>query len=174
VDDLVAALTILANKLNVEVDELSGNFVMYTRVTAVVTAIVCLVSMYLTYKVLDYAYTKFVENGAFLGYLRVQAKHLPDGDPRKKFKNESIDAIEKDVTGVVKIARTVLMVLIMGAFAFGALRQIPTLVKPEGAALESVMETLKDATKVEIVQPASQAKRDSTVKVTVNNKKGSE
>ena len=169
-DDLVAALAILANKLNVEVEELSSNFVMYTRVTATIAFVICLVSMYLAYKVLDHVYKKFVENGAFLGYLRVQAKHLPDGDHRKKFKNELIDAIEKDVTGSIKIARTVLMVVIMGAFAFGAVRQIPTLVSPEGAALESVMETLKDATKVEIIQSEARAKRDANVTVTVNKK----
>lgn len=171
-DDLVAALSILANKLGVDVDELSGSFVLYTRMSAIAQFVIYMICAYVAYRVIDYVYTQYLKGNP----IKLVEARLPTvGTPLRIYKEKEYEVLVDIQASVAKIVRVVLMALIMGSFLISAARQISTIANPEGAALESVMATLKDATKVEIVQPKTRSSgKDETKVVTNNSEKGND
>lgn len=155
-DDLVAALTILAQKMRVDVDELAGNFVSYTRISAIAQFIIYMICGYVAYCVIDYIYKQYLRANPMK---LVEANLPPVGAVTRVRKEEEHRALVEMQAAGAKIARVILIAVIMGSFFITALCQLPTIISPKGAALESVMETLKDATRVEIVQPKARASR---------------
>jgi hypothetical protein len=170
VDDLVAALTILAQKMRVDVDELAGSFVMYTRISAIVQFIIYVICAYAAYHVINYMYKQYLKANPIR---LVKAAFPPEGSLMRVRKEAEYAVLVESQAAIAKIARVVAMALIMGTFFITALCQVSTIINPEGAALAEVMATLKDATKVEIVQPATRSSRKrETSKATSVKTKG--
>ena len=149
-DDLVAALHLLAEKLRVNVHELSDRYVFYTQLSAIVVCVVYLLCAYVAYRVIDYIYDQYVKSDP---WRLADAKAKLNKDAIKREVAIEVNEIARKATlSGVKVARVIAMALIMGSFIIASLFQISAIAFPRGAALDEVLESMKDATKVEIVQ----------------------
>ena len=166
-DDLVAALHLLAQKLRVDVGEMAGRYVLYTQITAVVVCLVYLICAYVTYRVINYVYEEYVTGNP----MKIFEAGLPEKRTAQyNYEKPRLDAIAATHAAGAKIARIVLMALIMGSFFISAALQLPSAIFPRGAALDSVMESLADATKVEIVRPEERTRREQPKKEKTESK----
>lgn len=149
-DDLVAALYLLARKLRVDVGELSDRYVLYTQITAIVLFVVYLICSYVAYKVITYCANQYNEADPLMA-MEKRVKKIK-GEIEREVALETAKIARNSVNAGVRIAKVVLIAVVVGIFLIHAAVEIPTIVMPRGAALDAVLSTMKDATKVEIVK----------------------
>lgn len=149
-DDLVAALHLLAQKLRVDVGELSDRYVLYTQISAIALFVVNLICAYATYRIINYICRQYKEADP-VKIMETRTKKIKD-DLGREIAVETAKIARSSALAGVNAARITLMAIIMGVFLISAASQIPAIIVPQGAALDKVFETMKDATKVEIVQ----------------------
>lgn len=150
-DDLVAALHLLAQKLRVNVNELSDRYVLYTQITAVVFFLIDIVIAYVAYRVINYCYKQYQESDP-MRILDAKVKAIKD-EVRRDIAKESNKILRNSINSVANVIRAVLAVLIVGSFLIAAACNIPAMAMPQGKALDKILDSLKETTKVEIVQP---------------------
>jgi hypothetical protein len=162
VDDLVAALHLLAQKLRVDVEDMADRYVLYVQISAVVLFFVYIVIAYVAYRVIDYCHKQYLKANP-VGIVDAKTRGIKD-ELRREVSQESNKILRNSTDSAANVLRVVLMALIMGSFLIAAACEIPAIAMPRGKALDNVLESLKDATKVEIVQPRQDRSASSAEK----------
>jgi hypothetical protein len=136
-DELAGALDIMSQKFRIDLQDLGNDFVFYIRVKAIMMLIFYLITAYVLYRLINYCYERFVE-----GY-----PAEPEGGAKlTRSQKELRGSIHAGLKATRSIAVTISILLCLSAAAF----KISDIASPEGAALEYVLDTMREPVRVEV------------------------